>query len=196
MHYNRWRDGRPLDGPVKTYQKSPPLPCKVEGCGDSAKAHGWCNRHYQRWWRTGDPGTADLPRRGLITICSADGCDRDQRTKGWCDMHYRRWKRGLDVTSSTFLAAPSSRREGTYAHAHRLLAKQFGSARRYQCVGCGRPAAQWAYQHNDPAELTSELGMPYSMNIVDCYEPMCLSCHGLLDANLDERQRRAEAARL
>lgn len=29
--------------------------CKVDGCDGPSRAHGWCNRHYRRWKRTGDP---------------------------------------------------------------------------------------------------------------------------------------------
>ncbi len=29
--------------------------CCVEGCGDHVLARGWCNKHYHRWRRTGDP---------------------------------------------------------------------------------------------------------------------------------------------
>lgn len=29
--------------------------CAVEGCGSIAKSRGWCNKHYQRWKKHGDP---------------------------------------------------------------------------------------------------------------------------------------------
>lgn len=29
--------------------------CTVEGCGRVHEARGWCNVHYKRWVRTGDP---------------------------------------------------------------------------------------------------------------------------------------------
>ena len=29
--------------------------CSIEGCGRNLKAYGWCNVHYQRWRKHGDP---------------------------------------------------------------------------------------------------------------------------------------------
>lgn len=29
--------------------------CSIEGCGSPVRARGWCNRHYLRWRRSGDP---------------------------------------------------------------------------------------------------------------------------------------------
>ncbi len=29
--------------------------CSIEGCGKRVYGHGWCNTHYQRWRRHGDP---------------------------------------------------------------------------------------------------------------------------------------------
>lgn len=38
--------------------------CSVDGCGGLVKARGYCNTHYLRWWRTGDPL---CPLRGDLT---------------------------------------------------------------------------------------------------------------------------------
>lgn len=35
-----------------------PQPCAIDGCGrpiSRGSARGWCNGHYKRWWRYGDP---------------------------------------------------------------------------------------------------------------------------------------------
>jgi hypothetical protein len=29
--------------------------CAVDGCGGEVAGRGWCNTHYQRWYRYGDP---------------------------------------------------------------------------------------------------------------------------------------------
>jgi len=29
--------------------------CEIEGCENSHQARGWCNKHYIRWTRNGDP---------------------------------------------------------------------------------------------------------------------------------------------
>ena len=31
--------------------------CSITGCEEPHRARGWCNLHYGRWWRTGDPLT-------------------------------------------------------------------------------------------------------------------------------------------
>jgi hypothetical protein len=35
--------------------------CTVEGCDRDSRARGWCQRHWQRWRRTGNP-TGSIPR--------------------------------------------------------------------------------------------------------------------------------------
>ncbi len=29
--------------------------CSVDGCDMEAKTRSWCQTHYMRWWRTGNP---------------------------------------------------------------------------------------------------------------------------------------------
>jgi len=169
-----------------------PIPCSIEGCDLPRDSRGWCRAHYLRWWRTGDPGPAILPRYGLIPVCTAEGCDREHRTKGFCDMHYRRWRRGVPTDSLRFLKIPAQQVKDSYAGAHRLITRERGRAAEHMC-SCGAHAAQWAYQYNDPEQRRSAIGHPYSMN-PDCYAPMCLSCHNKLDYDLDEQVRRMRSA--
>ena len=75
--------------------------CSIEGCGRSVRARGWCNAHYIRYRRHGDPlaGGAQLspdPRRGKFApseFCTIKGCDAASRAWGLCNMHYLRAKR-------------------------------------------------------------------------------------------------------
>ena len=187
-HYQRWYDGRPLDGPIKTFRKEPSGVCNIEGCEDSADSRGWCGPHYQRWYRTGDPGPARRRQYGVILTCSAEGCDRPHRTRGYCDMHYRRWKRGVPTDSKKFLQPPAKMDPNSYAAVHDRIRRTRGPASASPCIECLEPAAQWAYQHNDPSPRFNAAGMPYSTNIGHCYAPMCRSCHGLLDRDLDRRE--------
>lgn len=39
-----------------------PCTCSVEDCGKPARVRGWCQTHYMRWRKYGDPGDA-TPRR-------------------------------------------------------------------------------------------------------------------------------------
>ncbi len=69
--------------------------CVIDGCGRPLLARGWCNKHYHRWNRWGDPLTVDRRRR-VEAVCSVDDCKRMAKVKGWCTMHYSRWKRRGD----------------------------------------------------------------------------------------------------
>jgi hypothetical protein len=75
MHYARvWR-GEDL-GPAysidqsnrrKRQSKYEGLICSVDGCDRPARSMGWCNMHFQRWKRNGDPAGkwGAQPRRSL-----------------------------------------------------------------------------------------------------------------------------------
>ncbi len=39
--------------------------CAVEGCAKPAFKRGWCDPHYKRWWRHGDPLAGGTPKREL-----------------------------------------------------------------------------------------------------------------------------------
>lgn len=74
--------------------------CAVDACTDSVVGHGWCDKHYRRWKRTGDPlqvRTGGQPRKDT-TPCSIEGCEGLAVAKSWCDKHYRRWKKTGDPT--------------------------------------------------------------------------------------------------
>lgn len=74
--------------------------CKVRGCKRSAHARGWCNTHYQRWYTTGEPGTARLINQPCGD-CAVPGCDRHAVSRGLCGRHYQRWRsRGCTETPS------------------------------------------------------------------------------------------------
>jgi hypothetical protein len=71
-----------------------------------------------------------------------------------------------------------------YRAAHMRVVAARGHASSYPCVtDCGRPAAGWAYVHDDPDELVTTFnGAPrhYSLDS-DRYAPMCRPCHKRFD---------------
>jgi 5-methylcytosine-specific restriction endonuclease McrA len=71
--------------------------CSIDDCGKSAVARGWCDAHYRRWQRNGDP--LAVARPGPLTgMCSIDDCDNPvQRRNGWCRAHHERWRATGDV---------------------------------------------------------------------------------------------------
>ena len=66
--------------------------CSIDGCGKKFVACGWCQNHYYRWRKHGDP-TAGGIRRGSNATCSIEGCGRSHKAHGWCEMHWDRMKR-------------------------------------------------------------------------------------------------------
>jgi hypothetical protein len=69
--------------------------CSVEGCDRPHAANGYCDGHYQRVKRTGDPEPAKpLPPKKL---CSVEGCGGLHSSKGLCKKHYGRAFRGSPI---------------------------------------------------------------------------------------------------
>jgi hypothetical protein len=69
--------------------------CQIEGCEQPSDRRGWCNRHYIRWRRHGDPlgGGPEKINTGLTNpICLIGGCDGPRFARGWCQRHYIRWR--------------------------------------------------------------------------------------------------------
>lgn len=68
--------------------------CSIDDCERRHYAHGWCQSHYGRWYRNGDPEYKP-PAKGDPDPCSVDGCDRfltPPYGRGMCSLHYRRWR--------------------------------------------------------------------------------------------------------
>lgn len=73
--------------------------CSVEGCDGEVACRGWCQRHYDRWYRKGDPGGPFPPKRDGPDACKVDGCDRlliPPYARGMCSLHYQRWRKHGD----------------------------------------------------------------------------------------------------
>lgn len=86
-----------LDAAQKPYHKAV---CALDGCGREVIAKGWCQLHYHRVMRTGEPGGVNPERRRTSDapeFCTVDGCSRTHYGKGWCQLH---WKRVRDHGST------------------------------------------------------------------------------------------------
>lgn len=73
--------------------------CVVLGCDRKRYARRFCQMHYTRWKRHGDPLKV-VAARGL-KICSVGGCGRFAQALGLCHGHYQRLKRGSALTAAT-----------------------------------------------------------------------------------------------
>ena len=65
--------------------------CSIAGCGDGALARGWCNKHYKRWRKYGDP--TELVRNFQGGQCQVDGCDNKPSSLRFCPKHRYRFVR-------------------------------------------------------------------------------------------------------
>ena len=61
--------------------------CSIDGCGRTKAKRGWCNTHYQRWRRHGDPDIV-LQIRG--SECAVESCSDHAVGQGYCNRHYQR----------------------------------------------------------------------------------------------------------
>lgn len=73
-------------------------PCSVAECDRSAVAKGWCNLHYHRWRKWGDPLTTYYRES-----CSIEHCGRPNLARSWCSLHYGRWQSHGDPLATSII---------------------------------------------------------------------------------------------
>ncbi len=66
--------------------------CKIEGCDGKHKGHGYCNKHYQRFKKNGDPYVLLSKKNKFDDKCTHPGCDSHFLARGLCNKHYQRLK--------------------------------------------------------------------------------------------------------
>lgn len=150
------------------------MTCEIDGCEKPGTrlANKWCEMHYMRDRRHGDP----LQVQAITVGCSVEGCERKHAANGLCHTHdVRRQKWG----DPSVVRRPRWNSPLGYSGVHQLLRAQRGSATKHPCVTCGGPAKQWAYLHTDPDQRESEWG-PYSLDL-EHYTAMCVPCHKRFD---------------
>lgn len=178
--------------------------CSIEGCDNQSRTRGWCEMHYRRWYRTGDPRIVRPPGIAASTArCEVADCGARAERSGLCSPHYQRHLRGNDPHLPFVRSGPESprwaaREHLTYDTLHEQLRRTRGSAKLMPCVSCGAPAHHWAYQHTDPNPLVStegrSIGCEYSGDLM-AYAPMCRVCHVRFDRDWQVlKQEEAEAS--
>jgi hypothetical protein len=68
----------------------------------------------------------------------------------------------------------------TYQAAHWRIKVRRGSASQHACVDCSRPALDWAYDGQDPEELTGASSTCSNLRFSlkpQHYQPKCRRCH-------------------
>lgn len=72
---------------------------------------------------------------------------------------------------------PAARVENpSYETVHTRLTREKGAAKSQPCFECGKKAENWSYDHQDPDEVFSEDGKPYSKK-AEHYQALCVTCH-------------------
>lgn len=71
-------------------------------------ARGWCNAHYKRWRRLGDPLAGGPPQPKGRSGCYVVGCSGEHHALGVCLQHYRRLHR-TGTTGEPYPQTPEER---------------------------------------------------------------------------------------
>lgn len=65
-------------------------PCSIDGCDKTRRGQGYCQSHYRRWQRYGDPLAGGPFQERTAKVCEYDGCFRPSYAKRLCSKHYAR----------------------------------------------------------------------------------------------------------
>jgi hypothetical protein len=147
--------------------------CSVVGCDRNPCAKSFCNMHWKRWRKTGDPGPAGTVKR---SACSIADCAGKHYGLGYCEKHYQRVMKYGDPQ----VVMPNGNWRGDdarYQGVHARLYRQRGRADGHRCAHCERGARDWAYDYSpDDPHVKYEAGRPFSVDL-NRYMPLCASCH-------------------
>lgn len=142
--------------------------CSIEGCERPRVKRDWCNAHYQRWRKHGDPiggGPSLSPRTPPGTTCSIAGCVRGGKLRhGLCGPHHSRWLRHGDP-----LGGGPARQQGRICSVPECLDP-------YDAKGyCGRHYMKWR-EYGDPlaggtnSSTTEERFEKFTQQVGECME--------------------------
>jgi hypothetical protein len=80
--------------------------CEIDDCTNRHYGHGFCNKHYKRWKKYGDPLSGAAFRVTGETTCSIPDCADEYYGQGYCSKHYQRWYKHGDPLSLLSFADP------------------------------------------------------------------------------------------
>ena len=167
-------------------------PCKIDGCDRPSAGRGWCQKHWARWRKHGDPMMVKPKVRPFKygPICAVDECAKPHHANGYCIYHNDRNTRNGHPTAAVKQGRPRKGDTLGYDGARLQVRRLHGNANQHRCVDCGGQASEWSYRGGDPDELTTDPtvrrehpGLHYSAD-PDYYEPRCKPCHRRMDDSL------------
>ena len=122
-------------------------PCKVDGCDSPSAGRGWCQKHWTRWRKHGDPTVVKPKVRPFKygPTCSVDECTRPHHANGYCAYHNHRNMRNGHPTAPVRQGRPHKGSTVGYDGAHMRVKRLRGQASQYPCADCGKPASEWSY---------------------------------------------------
>lgn len=83
--------------------------CVLEGCGRQHYSAGYCNPHWRRWKRNGDPGYSEINSPKPAGPCAFPGCERPRSCKGLCPSHYAQKRKGRPLSPINDRVPPTLR---------------------------------------------------------------------------------------
>jgi hypothetical protein len=126
---------------------------------------GWCQKHYQRLRKHGDPDY--LARDHVQPDCSIGDCPEPTVARGWCSKHYQHWRKYGDP-----LAPKSSpMRNGSKPSLFVAIGQRFG---RWVVMG---PEARTPSGHRGaPVKCSCPLGIEKIATLDSLFSGKSLSC--------------------
>lgn len=99
--------------------------CSIDGCENKHRSKGFCNTHYQRFLKHGDPLVVHSHPVG----CKVVGCEKKHKSNGYCSMHASRIYRNdtLDLTRDERGAALEWIRENSTYQGDDCITYPFGT---------------------------------------------------------------------
>lgn len=170
--------------------------CTVNDCLAPIYVRGWCKKHYDRWWRTGDPNRLNT-RNAYIPVCDEPTLRRMYVEE---NMTISEIAAALDTSVGRVFSTlkkcgiprrkPTSRKNlgakhgswkgesAGYTALHDRVKRARGTPS--ECKRCGVTDPSMVYEW---ANLTGDYGS------VNDYERMCVKCHRNYDFTEEKRLR-------